>query len=89
MREDGVPNLREILGIAREEATDEYRKHSEDAEYIVYLGDFMDVKERRLIEQNNKIFELQNINYLQAEAENLVDRVTRQKMGQTAAQREI
>jgi hypothetical protein len=89
MREEGVPNLKEVLEIAREEAVTEYRKHSDDAEYIVYLGDFIDVKERRLTEENTRIYELQNLTYLQTEAELLIDRVNRQKMDQAAANREI
>jgi hypothetical protein len=31
MKEDGVPNLREVLQIAREEANDNYKKESSDA----------------------------------------------------------
>jgi hypothetical protein len=31
MKEDGVPNLREVLQIAREEAVEEYKKNSTDA----------------------------------------------------------
>lgn len=44
MKEDGVPNLREVMQIAREEAVEEYKKCSTDAEYLVYLGDYIDNK---------------------------------------------
>jgi hypothetical protein len=84
-----VPNIHEVLNIAREEAIEEFRKHSEDAEYIVYLNDFIDMKERRIIEENNKIFELQNLNFLQEESEKLIDKVNREKLDQVAAHKEI
>lgn len=89
MREDGVPNLRETLEIAREEALQEYRNHSEDAEYLIYLNDFLDNKQKRLLEENNKIYELQNINYLQMHSEQLIEKVNRDKLSQAAAQKEI
>ena len=77
MKEEGVPNLREVLQIAREEAMEEYKRNSSDAEYLIYMGDYLDAKDSRLTEENNKIYDLRNINYLKMESDSLLERVAK------------
>ena len=88
-KEDGIPNLKEVTHYARQEAIQEYKHHSSDAEYLALLGDFMDMKENVLNEENNKILDLKNIGFLKNGTEELLRKMAREKMDEEAGQREI
>jgi hypothetical protein len=47
---------------------------------LALLGDFMDMKENVLIEENNKIMDLKNIGFLKNGTEELIRKMAREKM---------
>lgn len=87
VREEGVPQLKELLAEQREEAVEEFKKHSGEGAWLLRLCEYIDAKELRLLEENEKSLELQNLNFLKTESKHVLERVAKEKLSEAEAQK--
>jgi hypothetical protein len=89
LKEEGVPNIREVLRDCREDALEEFKKESNDAAYLLRITEHIEQTEEKLIEENNKVLDLRNLAFLRQSSETILAKINKGKMPADQLQGEI
>jgi hypothetical protein len=89
LREEGVPNIREVLREGREETLDEFKKESNDAGYLLRITEHLEQTEEKLIEENNKVLDLRNLAFLRQASDGLLARASAGRLPAEQLQGEV